>query len=116
SQHIRAGNVQCQSCHGEITAMDEVKQVNELSMGWCVNCHRQTKVNFYTVDDQGNESGNKFYSIYEKFRRDLRPDTLKDEKGHYLLDNNGKYVIHSAKMDSVTVKDIGGLECQKCHY
>lgn len=116
SQHIRAGNVQCQTCHGEITAMDEVKQVSELSMGWCVNCHRQTKVNFYTVDEQGNESGNKFYSIYEKFRRDLRPDTLKDAKGHYLLDNNGKYIIHSAKMDSVTVKDIGGLECQKCHY
>ena len=46
SQHVKAGNVQCQTCHGDITAMDEVKQVSELSMGWCVNCHRETKVNF----------------------------------------------------------------------
>lgn len=90
SQHIRVGNVQCQTCHGEITAMDEVHQFAELSMGWCVNCHRNTKVNF-NVD---STSGNKFYSIYEKFHDDIK----------------------SGKMDSVTVKDIGGTECQKCHY
>ena len=90
SQHVRAGKVQCQSCHGEITAMDEVKQASELSMGWCVNCHRETKVDF----NYDSTKGNKFYSIYEKFHNDI--------KNH--------------KMDSVTVKDIGGLECQKCHY
>jgi len=90
SQHIRAGNVQCQSCHGEITAMDEVKQVAELSMGWCINCHRQTNVNF----NYDSTKGNKFYSIYEKFHNDIK----------------------AGKMDSVKVKDIGGLECQKCHY
>ncbi len=90
SQHIRAGKVQCQSCHGEITAMDEVKQFADLSMGWCINCHRQTKVDFNYTDS----TGNKYYSIYEKFHNDI--------KNH--------------KMDSVTVKDIGGLECQKCHY
>lgn len=90
SQHIRAGKVQCQTCHGEITAMDEVKQVSELSMGWCVNCHRESKVNFNYTDS----TGNKFYSIYEKFHNDFK----------------------SGKMDSITVKDIGGLECQKCHY
>lgn len=90
SQHIRAGKVQCQTCHGEITAMDEVKQVSELSMGWCVNCHRETKVDFNYTEGKGN----KFYSIYEKFHNDIK----------------------NKKMDSVTVKDIGGLECQKCHY
>ena len=90
SQHVRVGNVQCQSCHGEITAMDEVKQFSELSMGWCINCHRETKVNFNYSDS----TGNKFYSIYEKFHNDIK----------------------SGKMDSVTVKDIGGTECQKCHY
>jgi len=91
SQHTKAGNVQCQTCHGEITAMNEVYQFSELSMGWCVNCHRDTKVNFY---DKEKGTGNKFYSIYEKFHNDIK----------------------SGKMDSVTVKDIGGLECQKCHY
>lgn len=90
SQHVRVGNVQCQTCHGEINEMDVVKQVSELSMGWCVNCHRQTKVNFNYSDSTGNQ----FYSIYEKFHNDIK----------------------SGKMDSVTVKDIGGLECQKCHY
>jgi len=90
SQHTRAGKVQCQTCHGEITAMDEVKQVSELSMGWCINCHRTSKVNFNYTDS----TGNKFYSIYEKFHNDIK----------------------AGRMDSVTVKDIGGLECQKCHY
>ncbi|MBC7946992.1 MAG: c-type cytochrome [Chitinophagaceae bacterium] len=90
SQHVRAGNVQCQTCHGEIQEMDEVKQFSELSMGWCINCHRETKVDFNYKDDKGN----KFYSIYEKFHNDIK----------------------SGKMDSVTVKDIGGIECQKCHY
>jgi mono/diheme cytochrome c family protein len=90
SQHVKTGKVQCQSCHGEITAMDEVKQVAELSMGWCVNCHRETKVDFNYSDS----TGNKFYSIYEKFHNDIK----------------------NKKMDSVTVEHIGGLECQKCHY
>ncbi len=90
AQHVRAGKVQCQTCHGEITAMDEVKQVADLSMGWCINCHRQTKVDFNYTDS----TGNKFYSLYEKFHDDIK----------------------SGKMDSVTVKDIGGLECQRCHY
>ncbi len=90
SQHTKAGKVQCQTCHGEITNMDEVYQFSELSMGWCVNCHRESKVDFN--DDKGN--GNKFYSIYEKFHNEIKAKTR----------------------DSVTVNDIGGLECQKCHY
>lgn len=117
SQHIRAGNVQCQTCHGEVTAMDEVKQVSELSMGWCVNCHRETKVNFNYSDS----TGNKFYSIYEKFHNDLKTSelskvqndlTLKPEVRKFRIDS----IMKTRKMDSVTVKDIGGLECQKCHY
>ncbi|HVG11738.1 MAG TPA: c-type cytochrome [Flavisolibacter sp.] len=91
AQHVNAGKVACQTCHGNIQEMDVVEQKAELSMGWCINCHRESKVNFYNGKDS---SGNKFYSIYEKFHNDIR---------------NGK-------MDSVTVKDIGGLECQKCHY
>ena len=91
SQHTVAGKVACQTCHGNIQEMDEVKQFAELSMGWCVNCHRETKVDF--VDSAGT-SGNKFYSIYERYHNEIK----------------------SGKRDSVTVNDIGGLECQKCHY
>jgi hypothetical protein len=116
SQHVKTGKVQCQSCHGEITAMDEVKQVSELSMGWCVNCHRETKVNF-----NYDSTGNKFYSIYEKFHNDLKTGelaairantSLTSKEKKFKIDSVMKYV----RMDSVRVADIGGLECQKCHY
>ncbi len=38
--HIAKG-VNCQTCHGEIEKMEKVYQYSDLSMGWCVNCHRQ---------------------------------------------------------------------------
>jgi cytochrome c2 len=91
SQHIKVGKQQCQTCHGNIQKMPEVYQFAELSMGWCINCHRESKVDFYNKEDG---TGNKYYSIYEKFHKDL--------KDH--------------KMDSVTVEKMGGTECQKCHY
>lgn len=40
--HVAAGVV-CQTCHGPVQSMAHVHQVEDLSMGWCVNCHRQTK-------------------------------------------------------------------------
>ena len=67
SQHVKAGKQQCQTCHGEIQKMDEVYQFSDLSMGWCVNCHRETKVQF---------ADNKFYSIYEKFHEDIKNKKL----------------------------------------
>lgn len=39
SVHVSAG-VDCQKCHGEVQTMERVRQVSDLSMGWCVNCHR----------------------------------------------------------------------------
>jgi mono/diheme cytochrome c family protein len=63
AQHVNAGRQACQTCHGEIHKMDEVYQFADLSMGWCINCHRDTKVLF---------TDNKFYSIYEKFHEDLK--------------------------------------------
>lgn len=37
--HVSAG-VSCQQCHGRVESMERVRQVSTLSMGWCVNCHR----------------------------------------------------------------------------
>ena len=88
SQHVKAGQVACQTCHGEIQKMGEVKQFTDLSMGWCVNCHRETKVQF---------NNNGFYSIYEKYHADLKSGKIDSTKG-------------------ITVEKIGGTECQKCHY
>jgi hypothetical protein len=39
--HTKAG-VACQSCHGPVETMERVSQVSDLSMGWCVKCHRET--------------------------------------------------------------------------
>lgn len=88
SQHIMVGKVQCQTCHGEITGMDEVKQFADLSMGWCINCHRTTQVQF---------ADNKFYSIYTKYHKEMQDGKIDTTKG-------------------ITVEMIGGTECQKCHY
>jgi mono/diheme cytochrome c family protein len=92
SQHVKVGQIECQKCHGEIQEMGEVKQHSDLSMGWCINCHRETGVQFSTVDSTGKMSGNGFYEQYTKLHDDMK--------------KNGK----------VTVGNIGGTECQKCHY
>lgn len=44
AQHVTAGQVECQTCHGPIQEMEEVYQYSELTMGWCINCHRETEV------------------------------------------------------------------------
>jgi respiratory nitrate reductase gamma subunit len=36
--HVNAG-VACQHCHGQVESMERVRQVEDLSMGWCVHCH-----------------------------------------------------------------------------
>lgn len=41
--HVNAG-VECQHCHGPVQTMERMRQVEDLSMGWCVNCHREANV------------------------------------------------------------------------
>ncbi|MFC5269691.1 cytochrome c3 family protein [Adhaeribacter terreus] len=45
SQHTKVGGVECQTCHGPIETMDVVYQYSPLTMGWCINCHRETPLN-----------------------------------------------------------------------
>jgi cytochrome c551/c552 len=85
AQHVTVGKVECQSCHGTVEKMEVLKQHSPLSMGWCVNCHRQTDVKF---------KDNDFYKSYEIYHEQMKKGTR----------------------EKVTVEDIGGLECQKCHY
>ena len=42
--HVRKG-VDCQSCHGPVESMERVRQWSNLTMGWCVNCHRGAQAN-----------------------------------------------------------------------
>ncbi|MEM7102657.1 MAG: c-type cytochrome [Bacteroidota bacterium] len=86
AQHVTAGEVECQDCHGKVEEMEVVVQYSPLSMGWCINCHRETAVQF---------EGNDYYTkSYQQYHKDLQ----------------------SGNVDKITVEDIGGLECQKCHY
>jgi len=85
AQHVTIGKVECQTCHGQVEKMEVLAQASPLSMGWCINCHRQTEVKF---------KDNPYYAGYTKLHEELA----------------------SGKRDNVTVADIGGLECQKCHY
>jgi mono/diheme cytochrome c family protein len=85
AQHVTVGKVECQSCHGTVEKMEVLKQHAPLSMGWCINCHRQTDVKFKEND---------FYKSYEIYHEQIKKGTR----------------------EKVTVEDIGGLECQKCHY
>lgn len=49
--HVNGG-VTCQTCHGPVETMERVRQVQDLSMGWCVNCHRS--VDRTGLDGKGN--------------------------------------------------------------
>lgn len=81
SQHVKVGGVECQTCHGPIQEMEVVGQHSSLTMGWCIDCHRQTE-----ITTEGN-------AYYDKLVQ-----------------------LHSDSKDALKVKDIGGLECAKCHY
>jgi mono/diheme cytochrome c family protein len=85
AQHVTVGKVACEKCHGQVEKMEVVAQASSLSMGWCINCHRETKVQF---------EDNAYYKQFERYHAEIK----------------------SGKREKVTVEDIGGLECQKCHY
>ncbi|MCB0658327.1 MAG: cytochrome c3 family protein, partial [Saprospiraceae bacterium] len=87
AQHVTVGKLECQQCHGKVEEMETVRQYSTLSMGWCVNCHRQTEVSSFG-------DNNYYLESYKKYHDEMEAGT-----------RNG-----------VTVQDIGGLECQKCHY
>jgi mono/diheme cytochrome c family protein len=64
SQHVVAGKVECQTCHGPIEEMDVVYQHAELTMGWCIDCHRTTEVAM-----EGNEYYTELHTqLKEKYK------------------------------------------------
>ena len=91
AQHVKVGldgakdpntlRETCAKCHGKVWEMDEVYQYSDLSMGWCVNCHRETKV-----------------------------DLTKND--YYKTTHKGLLEKHKV----VTVEELGGLNCARCHY
>ncbi len=59
SQHVTVAGIECQKCHGPIEEMEIVYQNAPLTMGWCINCHRETNIKI-----EGNE-------YYEKIHEEL---------------------------------------------
>lgn len=57
SQHVKIGKVECQACHGPVETMKVVSQQRSLQMGWCINCHREAKVDV---------ANNKYYEELHK--------------------------------------------------
>lgn len=53
SVHVAAG-VGCVSCHGRIDQMPIVAQQEPLSMGWCLDCHREPDANLRPVEEVTN--------------------------------------------------------------
>lgn len=45
SQHTAVGGLDCENCHGDVKNMEVIQQRSTLTMGWCIDCHRQTDVN-----------------------------------------------------------------------
>ena len=88
SQHVAIGKIACEKCHGPVETYTVGKQYAELTMGWCINCHRETKVQ---MADNG---------YYDEIHNRL-PEELKKQ---YLEDG------------TITVSELGGIECAKCHY
>ena len=83
SQHVSVAGIECQTCHGPVEEMEIMYQHSPLTMGWCINCHRETNVK---VKD------NEYYAkIHEELSK--------------------KYGV-----EQLTVAQMGGLECGKCHY
>jgi len=53
SAHVTRG-VGCVSCHGRVDKMEEVAQVSPLSMGWCLDCHRNPEPHLRPRDEVTN--------------------------------------------------------------
>ena len=72
SQHVTVGQLECQECHGAIEEMDVVKQHSELTMGWCIECHRETEVKM---------EGNDYYtSMHEKMKEKYAGEKITVDK------------------------------------
>ncbi len=66
AQHTAVGGIECQTCHGPVQEMDVVKQFSPLTMGWCIQCHKDTEV---------KAEGNAYYTeLHENLKKKYGAD------------------------------------------
>jgi mono/diheme cytochrome c family protein len=65
SQHVSVAGLECQTCHGPVEEMEIMYQFSPLTMGWCINCHRETNVKVQDNDyyDKIHEALTKKYGV-----------------------------------------------------
>lgn len=110
SQHVVVGGLDCKQCHGDMTketvgkvmSIEELNSIDEneikftrptLTMGWCIECHGQKE-----IDIQSDGVSEYYKEIHDRLKGDKKTYTK------YLED------------DKITVAELGGWECAKCHY
>ena len=68
SQHVTVAGIECQTCHGPVEEMEIMYQFAPLTMGWCINCHKDTNV---SIQD------NAYYTkIHEQLSKKYEVDQL----------------------------------------
>ncbi|QLG44563.1 cytochrome c3 family protein [Costertonia aggregata] len=68
SQHVSVAGIECQTCHGPVEEMEIMYQYSPLTMGWCINCHRETNVKV---------EGNEYYAkIHDELSKKYGVDKL----------------------------------------
>ena len=113
SQHVVVGGVDCKQCHGDMTKQKETARVvpigelnkiegnipltrPTLTMGWCIECHGEKEIQAGPLDGKNDGYYNEIHKRLLRNDRSLYSKYLEDGK--------------------VTVKELGGWECAKCHY
>jgi len=74
AQHVAVGKLECQTCHGPIEEMEVVRQYSNLTMGWCIDCHRDTELN-----TKGNGYYDRLVELHEQ--ESNKPFTVEDNGG-----------------------------------
>jgi len=72
SQHVVIGEIECQKCHGPVEDMHVMRQESMLTMGWCVDCHRETEVKM---------EGNPYYAqLHENLKEKYKGQKITVDK------------------------------------
>jgi mono/diheme cytochrome c family protein len=124
SQHVKVGGIDCQQCHGNmkketvarVMTTEDLNNVGKnnpdleenpikfsrptLTMGWCIECHQKSSIDVAGSHIEGTaENQDSYYGvIHQRLLKD------KDTYQRYLED------------DVISVAELGGWECAKCHY